>query len=219
MKQTFIASLILMMGASLAPQNSIASGPATLITNGGFEIPTVIGGDQEFGAPSRVIESWQVSAGSIDLVASGSILGSAHSGLQMIDINGSRAGTIQQSFNTVPGKNYRLELFYSNNPNPAFALPSYSASIGLVGTTQLLSALVTHAGATELEMNWQRFAHSFTADSVTTTLVLSSAQGGFNGIYFDTVSVIPEPVTMGMLAPLGIAFACRSSRRLGRPQV
>ena len=218
MKQVIIATLMTLMGVVSGLDNTLASGPATLIENGGFEIPAVIGGNQEFGAPSAAIEGWQVSAGSIDLVASGSILGTAHSGLQMIDINGSRAGTMQQSFNTVPGNKYRLELFYSNNPNPAFALPSYSASIRLVGTTQLLSALVNHAGATELEMNWQRFSHTFTADSVSTTLVLSSAQGGFNGIYFDTVSVIPEPATMLMLAPIGIAFACLSSRRLCRQQ-
>lgn len=188
-----------------------------LIANGGFETPAVMGGDQEFTAPSIAISSWQVSEGSIDLITSGSILGTAHNGLQMIDINGSRAGTIEQSFPTVPGNRYRLEAFYSNNPNPASAQPSYSARIGLIGTTQLLNALVAHSGATEVDMNWLRFAHSFVADSPTTKLVLSSAQGGFNGIYFDSVSVIPEPTHAALLASLGGSVAMWASRRLRRP--
>ena len=218
MKQSITAALLTLIVVSSTARNLFASGPANLIANGSFEVPTVIGGDQEFGAPSTAIAGWQVSAGSIDLVTSGTILGSAHTGLQMIDINGSSAGAIEQSFATVPGNYYRVELFYSNNPNPAFALPSYSASISLLGTAQLLDAQVIHAGASELDMNWSRYAHSFTADSTTTRLVLSSGQGGFNGIYFDTVSVIPEPSCAAMLAPFGMAVIFWSSRRLRRPQ-
>ncbi|WP_428308464.1 DUF642 domain-containing protein [Lacipirellula sp.] len=197
--------------------STFASGPVNLIENGSFEVPVVVGGNQEFGTPSTAITGWHVSAGSIDLITSGSILGSAHSGLQMIDINGSSSGRVEQSFATVPGNTYRLALFYSNNPNPAFALPIYSASVSVVGTTQLLNALVAHAGATELQMNWMRFANSFTADSTTTKLVLSSAHGGFNGIYFDSVSVIPEPAVGIIIAPAAFA-ALSHSRRLRPPQ-
>jgi hypothetical protein len=218
MKQIVFAALAILLFVSLTASSMFAAGPANLIANGGFEVPTVIGGDQEFGAPSAAIAGWQVSAGSIDLVTSGTILGSAHSGLQMIDINGSSAGSIEQSFATVPGNQYRIELFYSNNPNPAFALPSYSASISLLGTAQLLGSQVIHAGATEQDMNWLRFAHSFTADSTTTRLVLSSGQGGFNGIYFDTVSVIPEPSCLAIIAPMGMGIIVWSSRRRRRPQ-
>jgi hypothetical protein len=219
MKQSIIAALITLAVVSSTAHRLFASGPATLIANGSFELPTVIGSDQEFGAPSTAITGWQISAGSVDVVGSGTILGSAHSGLQMIDINGSSAGAIEQSFATVPGNRYRLELFYSNNPNPASALPSYSASVSLVGTTQLLNALVTHAGATEFDMNWLPFARSFTADSTMTRLVLSSGQGGYNGIYFDAVSVIPEPSHVAMLASIGMASTFWFSRRLRRPQV
>jgi hypothetical protein len=218
MRQIVFAALATLLFVSSTASSLFASGPANLIVNGSFEVPTVIGGDQEFGAPSTAIAGWQVSAGSIDLVTSGTILGSAHSGLQMIDINGSSAGAIEQSFATVPGHRYRLEFFYSNNPNPAFALPSYSASISLLGTSQLLGAQVIHAGATELDMNWLRFARSFIADSTTTRLVLSSDQGGFNGIYFDTVSVIPEPSCAAMFAPTALAVTAWLSRRLRRPQ-
>lgn len=214
MKLTVLAMLVASLAVSFAAENSLASVPTNRITNGGFELPTVVGGNQEFGAPSTAITGWQVSAGSIDLITSGSILGSAHSDLQMIDINGSSAGAVEQTFATVPGYNYRLELYYSNNPNPASALPSYSASIRVLGATQLLHALVFHAGATELNMNWSRFAQSFTADSATTTLKLSSNQGGFNGIYFDSVSVIPEPSSIALITPIGMLVTFLSSRPL-----
>jgi hypothetical protein len=68
-------------------------------------------------------------------------------------------------------------------------------------------------------MNWLQFARSFTADSTMTRLVLSSGQGGFNGIYFDAVSVIPESSHVAMLASIGMASTFWLSRRLRRPQV
>lgn len=131
----------------------------------------------------------------------------------MLDINGSSAGAIEQSFATVSGKSYRVELFYSNNPNPASAEPSYSASVSMLGGSQLFLALLTHAGATETEMNWQRFARAFIADSSTTVLRLQSSQAGFNGIYFDSVSVIPEPNSLFLI---GVALCCFPIRRFGR---
>lgn len=209
-----IAILII---ASLARPTAYGSGLIGVddnrLANGGFESPTVIGGDQEFSAPSTAIPGWHISGGSIDLVTSGTILGTAHSGLQMIDVNGSRAGAIEQTFATVPGNRYQLEAFYSNNPNPASAEPSYAASVRVMGTAELLIALVTHSGATEEDMNWLRFAQEFVADSKTTTLILSGAQGGFNGIYFDTVSVIPEPTCIvGCVSAAASLLLARSRR-------
>lgn len=212
-----VAAVLVCAVFSLSTHACLGAGPTNLITNGSFELPAVNGINQEFVDPSTAIPGWRVSFGSIDLVTSGSILGNAHSGLQMIDINGSGAGVIQQSFATVPGNRYQLELYYSNNPNPSFALPSYSASIQLSGVSQLMSAVVTHAGATESDMNWVKFTRSFTADSAIATLALSSAHGGFNGIYFDSVSVVPEPTLAAMIAPMGLAVACITSR-LRRPQ-
>lgn len=218
MIRTIVASIVAIFAAAPGVAHAFIGPAANLITNGGFESPILPGGDQEFSAPSTAISGWRVSGGSIDLIPSGTILGTAHSGSQMIDINGSRAGTIEQSFPTLPGNRYLLEAFYSNNPNPASAQPSYAATVSLVGTVQLLNALLTHSGATELEMNWLRFSHAFVADSTSTKLVLSSAQGGFNGIYFDSVSVVPEPSQAALIVSAGGAIACLSSRRLRRPQ-
>jgi choice-of-anchor C domain-containing protein len=188
---------------------------ANLLTNGGFELPTVIGGNQMFSAPSTAITGWTVTGGSIDLVENGSVLGNSHTGTQMIDINGLGPGTIQQSFPTIPGASYLLELYYSNNPNPAGAQPSFSASVAAIGNGTLFLQTLVHSGATEANMNWLPYTRAFVANSATTTLRLQSSQGGTNGIYFDTVSVIPEPSTITLMALLLGAgcFVVRKNRR------
>ena len=186
---------------------------ADLIVNGGFESPSVIGGNQQFNAGSNAIPGWAITGGSVDLVESGSVLGNAHSGLQLIDINGASAGTIQQTFATKPGNTYSVELYYSNNPNPAEARPSYSASVTAIGSGQLFQQTLVHAGATETEMNWLLFTRTFVANSATTTLRLQSSQSGFNGIYFDSVSVVPEPSAFAIAATSLFALSLNRRRR------
>ena len=93
-----------------------------LLANGDFEVPKVVGpnGDNEFAAGSTAITGWVVTGGTIDIVAGGpTVLGDANTGSQMMEVNGSSAGTIQQTFPTLVGHSYTLALFYSNNPNPA----------------------------------------------------------------------------------------------------
>lgn len=191
---------------------------ADLLVNGDFELPRVVGLDQEFDAPSAAITGWTVSSGSVNLDTSGlDVLGQSNTGTQMLDINGSSAGTIEQSFATVIGHTYTLQLFYSNNPNPSFAEPSYTADVSLRGASGfLLNQVLTHSGATPENMSYLPFTANFVADSSTTTLTLASLQTGFNGVYFDTVSVVPEPATI-VLGALGLAglflFARRTCRR------
>ena len=192
-----------------------------LIVNGGFETPVVSGLDDAFGAGSLDITGWLVAAGGVDVCSSGSsVLGDAHSGLQMLDINGFVAGTVEQTFATSPGVEYELSLFYSNNPNPSFSLPSYSGVVIVQGVAELVNAPVTHSGATQADMNWLPLTTTFVADSAVTTLRLQSQNGGLNGIYFDTVSVtgptvVPEPSSIalaGFAGLAGLAFWWRRRR-------
>ncbi len=190
------------------------SANANLIVNGGFEAPLVIGGNQGFTAPSSAITGWSVTSGSVELTMSGSILGNAHTGLQLLEVNGSNAGTIQQTFATTPGKSYLLELYYSNNPNPSFALPSYSASVTVSGSNTLFQQTLVHSGATESDMNWLLFSRAFVANSAATTLKFQSLQSGFNGVYFDSVVITPEPssVILSVTAISGLLWPCRKKR-------
>ena len=184
-----------------------AAARADLLINGGFEAPVLPGLNQTINAPSTAITGWTLTSGSVDLVATGSdVLGTSQSGLQMLDINGSSAGTISQSFPTVVGRTYVVQLFYSNNPNPSFASPSYSASVSVTGNGVLFSNTLVHAGATADNMNWQFFEQPFVANSTTSTLQLQSLQSGFNGVYFDSVTVVPEPATALVCLPGALAL-------------
>ena len=199
--------IVLLAGSSFARGESLI--------NGGFEDPIVVELDDNYGTGSTGITGWKVTSGNVDVCSTGSsVLGDSHSGLQMLDINGSPgAGTIEQSFTTIVGQAYFLSLFYSNNPNPSFSVPSYNAAISILGASTLFSENVVHSGATQANMNWLPFERSFVADATTTTLRLQSLQGNFNGVYFDSVSItessvaaIPEPSTFG-LAAVGLLSA------------
>ncbi len=188
-------------------------------------MPKVVGpnGDNEFAAGSTAITGWVVTGGTIDIVAGGpTVLGEANTGSQMMEVNGSSAGTIQQTFPTLVGHSYTLALFYSNNPNPAEAQPSYAAEVSVQGASVLVDQILTHAGATTANMNYLPFSATFEADSTTTTLILASRQSGFNGVYFDTVSVVPEPSSWLMLA-MGagvlLAFGWRTRRRAASREI
>jgi hypothetical protein len=169
-----------------------------LLTNGSFELPAIPTIDQLYIAPSTAITGWTLTEGSVNVNHTSAIFGTAHSGEQMVDINGSESGTLQQSFSTIVGESYLLTLYYANNPNPAFASPPYNADVTLFGTGTLYSEFITHSDSVAWDMKWVLLSHSFVADSSTTTLQLQSRSGGFNGVVFDSVSItpVPEPSTL-----------------------
>jgi len=166
-----------------------------LLINGSFESPVLSTIDQEFTAPSTDIDGWVLSERTVDITRTSSIFGTAHSGDQMIDVNGSDNGTLQQSFSSTIGNMYLLSLYYANNPNPSLASPVYNADVTLFGSGTLYSEFLAHAGSTPTDMKWSFLSHTFVADSSTTILQLQSRMLGFNGVVFDSVSVIrvPEP--------------------------
>jgi hypothetical protein len=66
MTRIAIAIIVLLVcGASKAS-------PLTLLVNGDFETPVVVGLDDEFDAPSSAITGWSVTGGSVDINTSGS---------------------------------------------------------------------------------------------------------------------------------------------------
>jgi hypothetical protein len=193
-----------------------AAAPPNLLVNGDFEAPIASDGVQTFTAPSSAITGWSVADGNVDLVQSSSLFGNANTGLQLLDINGLSAGTIEQTFATTSGASYLLELYYSNNPNPSSGQPSYSASVSVIGSGTIFSQTLVHGGATVENMNWLRFARGFEANSATTTVRLQSSSSGFNGIFFDTVSVVPEPSAMSLLVVVIGLIAVTTSRKSAR---
>jgi len=191
---------------------------AGLIVNGGFEQPTT-GSFLTIPAGSSDLTGWTVVSGTVDVVNSSFY--PAFAGNQSLDLDGTSAGAIEQSFNTTIGATYNFAFVYANNAlggtNPASA----NVSLSGMGTSDLLDQDITHGGSTVSDMNYILFNFSFTANSATTTLRFTSLDpsGSNGGIALDLVSVtpnaVPEPSSL-CLAGLGIlCIAGRALRRRG----
>lgn len=185
-----------------------------LLTNGSFESPAISGNDQQFSAPSIAISGWVLTERTVDINRTSSIFGTAHSGNQMVDINGQNNGTLEQAFLTSPGQPYRLRLYYANNPNASMASSVYNADVTLSGIGELYTEFLAHSGSTSADMDWTYLTHMFVANSSITTLQLRSRMLGFNGVVFDSVSVqsVPEPSTCLGLMSLGLVLVWRGRR-------
>ena len=74
-------------------------------------------------------------------------------------MNGVSAGTIRQTFATVPGQAYQLSFCYANNPDgPA---QSATATVSVTGASPRLNWNISHAGSTPSQMNYTRFLGTF----------------------------------------------------------
>jgi choice-of-anchor C domain-containing protein len=174
-----------------------AQAAVNLITDGNFDAPlsagtfTTFSATQSFGTGNP----WTVSSGSIDEI--GNYWQAPSTGGGSVDLSGSAAGAIQQSFNAAAGS-YNLQFFLSGNPDGGPATKEITVSVGgvtqdffytLGGTNSksnmnyILETLAFHsAGGSNLV--------SFTSD---TDGVFGGVIGGVN------VSAVPEPATWAML--------------------
>jgi len=169
---------------------AISSARAQLITNGGFETPdvltylTVLAGE-------TTIAPWVVSLMSVDLVDidNGFTVGDAFEGRQYLDLDGSGAGQLTQTFRTRPGSHYMITFAYGNN---YVNQPSASATVRLYDTLgDILTRTISHSTSVPGDLHWTLFKGQFTARRSTTSFELTSlsAVDSFGGILVDAVSV------------------------------
>jgi choice-of-anchor C domain-containing protein len=160
-----------------------------LLPDGGFEAlkfePEKQARTLSVGDPS--LSAWRVSSGSVDVQT----YWPAAEGTHSLDLNGVSAGTIEQSFATVPGQIYQLLFDYANNPDNRRMTAVARMTVTGLGT--LLSRDISHTGSTPREMKYTRFFGTFVANSATTTLRFVSTTPGAYGIVLDAVSVTAVP--------------------------
>jgi len=156
-----------------------------LLPDGGFETPKVLPTSKArtLSAGNRALAPWRITAGSVDVQS----YWPAVEGTHTLDLNGVSAGTIEQSFATIPGQVYQLLFDYANNPDrPARRA---TASVTVTGDGTLLSTSIAHTDSTPTKMKYARFLETFVADSATTTVRFASTTRGSFGIILDGVSV------------------------------
>lgn len=212
---------------------------ANLILNGDFDTPDIGGSFQTLNSSPPGFGWTVISDGTPNPSATTGILGvdlintfwtgtggtSNPDGLdQSVDIDG--ASSISQSFSTVPGESYNVELSYSHH----FGMASSTGFLTIEGIAPLISETLVHSIPNSFtDMQWVDFLQTFVADGPTTTLEIQgvAAQGGF-GFAVDNVSIeladgdmdgdmngIPEPSTFALVA-LGLAGLGFGQRRKSR---
>ena len=164
-----------------------------LLTNGSFESPqqsasttfiTIMNG--------ATIGAWTVTTGSVDLIRT---YWAPADGYQSIDLNGSSAGTIAQTFATTAGATYQLRFNMAGNPDYTLTKAMHvwwgAQDLGLFTFAQ--------TGQSRSAMGWQTITLSgLVASGSSMTLQFAAANGGPTGIALDNVIValVPEPAPL-----------------------
>jgi hypothetical protein len=211
---------ILAAGAlGLVPTTALS---AQVVTNGGFETPTVSPPCCSTVPPDS-LDGWtatpnvNVVLGTFDST-NGNL---AYEGNQYLDLVGQGGtGSIYQDLTTAIGQTYTLTFAYSHNLFTPSSATSASASVA-VGS---LFDIVMHSTGDTSNLDWQIYSNTFTATGTTTRLTFTNLTGGVNeGVFLDAVSVaaVPEPATWAMmlLGFCGIGFAMRRGRRPAVAQI
>ena len=210
--QKFTYKTFFVVGLAFSASNASA---ASLITNGGFEAPTVSGQYNSGQTPG----GWTVDSGTIDFI--GSYWNAQGGSAQSVDLNGNSAGTLSQIFSSTIGETYRVEFYQSYNPDRV----DNSRMMRLAIDTSRLTSLTPFGGATPTiglsgNMNWERTIYDFVATNASTKLSFSTFSTDSSntswGMALDSVSVtaIPEPGEWAMMiAGLGVVGLMVRRRR------
>ena len=195
---------------------------ANLVTNGGFETPTVSPPCCSTVPPDS-LDGWTATPNvNVVLGTYSSTNGNlAAEGNQYLDLVGQGGtGSIFQDLITEIGGVYTLSFVYSHNLFTPSSATSASASLS-VGS---LLDTISHSTGDTSNLDWLTYTNTFTATGTTTRLTFTNLTGGVNeGIFLDAVSVaaVPEPATWAMmlLGFAGIGMALRRTRKPSLAQI
>ncbi|MFF7654470.1 choice-of-anchor C family protein [Streptomyces sp. NPDC007983] len=183
--RTFVAAVIIagvLAGAGTGA--ALAAPAASHFDDGSFETPRVAASTFVNVGTGGTIGPWKVTGGNVDLIGAG--FWQAAEGDQSVDLNGGNAGTVSQTFTTVPGKRYTVT--YSLAGNPAGG-PAVRTGKVLVDGQNFQDFTFDVTGKTTTNMGYVTHEVSFVATGATTTLAFASTVSGAYGPVIDDVSV------------------------------
>ena len=176
------------------------------------------------------IDDWTVGGHSVDWIET---YWPAQEGLRSIDLSGSNAGSLSETFETTIGNTYDVSFALSGNPAgpPAVRLSGVSAT-GWDDRAYMYDVTVNANDLTD--MKWSTQTYSFVATSATTTLTFTSTTAGAFGPALDDVVVTEDalekddckegagsrsstpPATASRTRAIASASSRRRARTLGR---
>ncbi len=174
------------MLSALAALATVTAAPAdaTAGSNGSFETPVVRANAFQTFSSGQPMGAWSVTGGTVDLVGQG--FWQAADGVQSLDLNGYGAGTISQTFSTLPLVKYELGYRLAGNPTtgPAVKTGEIQVNDEVVGKFSFDTT-----GKTFPEMEYTRQKVSFVASGLSTTVRFASTVPGASGPVIDDVTL------------------------------
>lgn len=199
-----------------------ATAHAAPFQNGSFELPGISGGGtiNTFPAGSTAIPGWTVTGVNIDYL---STYWQAADGIHSLDLSGTGAGGVEQTFDTVAGRTYRVRFALAGNPDSA-SNPIKTVVVQATGGGAQTYTFNT-TGRTASNMGWATQTYTFVATGASATLSFTSQDNTFYGPALDNVvvnDITPSPVpTLSQWVLVGMAgllslLAMRGRKLLSR---
>jgi choice-of-anchor C domain-containing protein len=177
-------------GGGPALDNVVLVPVSTILQNGSFEATSLIGMDPFYALPlpsgSTSIFGWTVGGLGIQLMHDPSVW-QASQGSFSLNLNStSGAGSISQTFTTIPGDLYRVSFDLAGDPGGGLPVKTLRVSAAYL----IRDFTFDTTGKTTTNMGWTGQTLTFTAQAATTTLVFQSQDNGANGPALDNVKVV-----------------------------
>ena len=173
-------------------------------SNGSFEEPSttpIPGGYLNLPSGSTAIDSWTVVSGNIDWI---STYWTTPFGARSLDLSGTDAGSISQTFATTQGKQYQVSFWMAGNPDGGLPTKHLNVSAWAASTDYTFNT----AGHSDTSMGWTEEFFYFTAGGPATTLTFTSGDHSNAGPALDNVSVPLPPSALllgsGLLGLVGL---------------
>lgn len=195
------------MGVAAATLLLAATAYAAPFQNGSFEAPGYPSGTiTTLPSGDTTITGWTVTGANIDYLKN---YWQAADGDYSLDLSGTGAGGIQQTFDTVPGHTYRVRFALAGNPD-INSQPVKTVQVQTNASSPSSYSFNTQtAGSSGTDMKWSTQTYTFTATSSATTLSFTSLTLGVYGPALDNVvvsDITPSPVpTLSQWALIGLA--------------
>jgi choice-of-anchor C domain-containing protein len=181
-----LCGLLFLVGASVS-----SSASANLLGNSAFEIrPAGSGLILAVDIPPRSINSWDLTAGSIDWTGPG-LLQPAE-GTYSVDLEGRQAdgaGVLEQTFPTVVGRTYEVGFAFAGNNGGGAVVKQLEVTVDAV--VDIFNFDTT--GTTTQNMGWVCERTAFTATGASATLSFESLLNSGFGPQIDLTSVEINP--------------------------